>query len=227
MRLVVGLGNPGRKYARTRHNAGFLVVERLASRWGLDVSRKQLGALVGEGRVRDIPVLLALPQSFMNLSGQPVRGLLDFYKGAPQDVLVVHDEVDLPFGTLRLKSGGGHGGHNGLRDLVRHVGADFGRLRFGVSRPPEGWDTADYVLGAWTADEEARLPDLVDRACDALEATLKDGLLPTMNSFNTRGGAAGSPLASANGDVPASKRLTSVSPSAGAVSPGHIDRSPE
>lgn len=187
MRLVVGLGNPGRKYARTRHNAGFLVVERLAERWGIDPGRKtQSNALVGEGRVRDVPVLLARPQSFMNLSGQPARALMDFYKLSVEDVLVVHDEVDLPFGVVRVKSGGGHGGHNGLRDLSRHLGPGYGRVRVGVGRPPEGWDTADYVLGTWTELESAELPAIVETACDAVESALQDGLVVAMNTFNSR-----------------------------------------
>jgi len=188
VRMVVGLGNPGRKYVRTRHNVGFLVVERLAERWGIDPARRtQSSALVGEGRVRDIPVLLVRPQSFMNLSGQPARALMDFYKLDTEGVLVVHDEVDLPFGVVRLKSGGGAGGHNGVRDLSRHLGPGFGRVRVGVGRPPEGWDTADYVLGSWTEDEAAELPHILDAACDAAESALKDGLLTAMNQFNGRG----------------------------------------
>lgn len=186
MRMVVGLGNPGRKYAKTRHNAGFLVVERLAQRWGIDPDRKQLGALVGDGRVRDVSTLLVRPQSFMNLSGQPTRALVDFYKANPDDVLVVHDEVDLPFGAVRVKSGGGHGGHNGLRDLHRHIGQAFGRVRVGVGRPPEGWDTADYVLGPWTEIESAELPSIIETACDAVETALTAGVLTAMNQFNAR-----------------------------------------
>lgn len=185
--MLVGLGNPGRKYAKTRHNAGFLAVERLGERWGIDPGRRAVhNALVGDGRVRDVPVVLVRPQSFMNLSGQPARALLDFYKLSVQDVLVVHDEVDLPFGVVRLKAGGGHGGHNGLRDLSKHLGPEYGRVRVGVGRPPEGWDTADYVLGNWTESEAAELPDLIDTACDAVEAALKDGLPAAMNHFNSR-----------------------------------------
>lgn len=188
MHLVVGLGNPGRKYDRTRHNAGFVVVERLAQRWGIDPERKQLGALVGDGRVREVPTLIARPQSFMNLSGQPTRALMDFYKVHVRDVLVVHDDVDLPFGAVRVKSGGGHGGHNGLRDLNRLLGSpEYGRVRVGVGRPPEGWDTADYVLGGWTPTESSELPNIVETACDALEMALTAGIVAAMNQFNGRG----------------------------------------
>ena len=190
VRLVVGLGNPGRKYARTRHNVGFRVVERLAERWSIDIERKQSGALVGDGLIAGERALLARPQSFMNLSGQPTRALFDFYSlgyslgvGA---VTVVHDEVDLPFGVVRVKVGGGHGGHNGLRDLSRHLGPDYSRIRVGVGRPPEGWETADYVLGAWTDAEARQLPDIIDSAADAVEAVLRDGPAAAMNRFNVR-----------------------------------------
>ena len=146
---------------------------------------------IAELSVAELVAVLALPQSFMNLSGQPARGLVDFYKIAVDDLLVVHDEVDLPFGAVRLKSGGGHGGHNGLRDLSKHLGPGYGRVRVGVSRPPEGWDTADYVLGTWTEAEESALPAILETACDAVEATLKDGLGSAMNHFNTRPKEAG------------------------------------
>lgn len=186
MFLVVGLGNPGRKYSRTRHNVGFTVVELLASRWGIDPERKQAGALVGDGLIGSERVVLVRPQSFMNLSGQPVRALLDYYKLSPGQVIVAHDEVDLPFGDVRVKVGGGHGGHNGLRDLSRHCGPDYNRVRVGVGRPPEGWDTADYVLGTWTADELATLPDVVEQAGNAVEAVLREGAVAAMNTFNAR-----------------------------------------
>ena len=148
MQLVVGLGNPGRRYASTRHNVGFLVVDRLASRWAGSCDRKQLGALVDKVRIGSSDVVLAKPQTFMNLSGQAVASLRGFYKPASvDDILVVHDELDLEFGTVRLKRGGGHGGHNGLRDIQARLGTnDFVRVRVGIGRPPEGWDTADYVL---------------------------------------------------------------------------------
>lgn len=184
--MVVGLGNPGRRYERTRHNAGFLVVERLAARWSIVADRKQSGALVGDGRIGDSRVTLVRPQSFMNLSGQPVRALMDFLKIEAPEIVVVHDEVDLPFGAVRCKQGGGHGGHNGLRDLNKHLGPDYLRVRVGVGRPPEGWDTADYVLGAWPEDEAARLPELVDGAADAVEHILRDGITSAMNRFNPR-----------------------------------------
>lgn len=184
MHLLVGLGNPGARYAKTRHNVGFLVVERLASRAGTSVERKLYGALVGEGALAGRKVMFAMPQQYMNVSGQAVASIAGFYKIPPADVVVVHDDMDLPFGRLRVRVGGGHGGHNGLRDIVRLLGPEFVRVKFGVGRPPEGWDPADYVLAAWTTEEAAHLDDRVEVAADAMESIVRDGVTRTMNTFN-------------------------------------------
>lgn len=184
MRLVVGLGNPGARYARTRHNVGYVVVERLAARAGVSIDRKLHGALIAEGPLVGQKVMFAEPQLFMNLSGQPVASIAGFYKVSPADVVVVHDDMDLPFGRLRVRSGGGHGGHNGIRDIQRVLGPDFVRVRVGVGRPPEGWDAADHVLAAWSPDEAARLADVVDEAANATEAVLRDGVAAAMNKYN-------------------------------------------
>jgi peptidyl-tRNA hydrolase, PTH1 family len=189
MWLVVGLGNPGRRYAATRHNIGFTVIETLAHRWSIPVEGKQLGSLVGAGRIGNDKALLARPQSFMNRSGQPVRSLMGYYKLDAEAVLVVHDDLDLAFGRVQVKRGGGHGGHNGLRDINKHAGKDYVRVRVGVGRPPEGWDTADYVLGKWTTAEQQDLTATVDRAADAVEGVLRDGLEAAMNRFNVRNDA--------------------------------------
>ena len=187
MHLVVGLGNPGRQYAQTRHNAGFHVVDRLAERWGGHVDRKQFGALVDSVRIGGASVVLAKPQQFMNRSGQAVASLRGFYKLEVDEVVVVHDEVDLDFGTVKLKEGGGHGGHNGLRDIQAKLGNNgFVRVRVGVGRPPAGWDTADYVLGRFSASEQAELADLVDRAADAVERILEEGAAKAMTEVNAR-----------------------------------------
>lgn len=201
MHLVVGLGNPGGRYARTRHNAGFLVVDRLAERWGASVDRNQFKAHVGSARIRDASAVLCKPQTFMNLSGESVVSLRGYYKVPDADVLVVHDEVDLPFGEVRLKQGGGHGGHNGLRDLQSRLsGGGFGRVRVGVGRPPAGWDTADYVLAAWSPEQEAGLDEVIDRAADAVEAVLNEGMAPAMQHVNARPKRESS--AGANQDAP-------------------------
>ncbi|HJN78384.1 MAG TPA: aminoacyl-tRNA hydrolase [Myxococcota bacterium] len=187
MKFVVGLGNPGKKYEQTRHNAGFLVVRRLGERWGIDCQRKQFGALVGDGAIRHERTVLAMPQTYMNRSGHPTRSLLGFYKAGVDDLIIVHDDLDIPFGELKLKKGGGHGGHNGLRDLHKHFGGgDYLRVRFGVSRPPEGWDSADYVLGKWSSTERDGLDQAVDRAADAVEALLGGDLVAAQNTFHVR-----------------------------------------
>ena len=187
MHLVLGLGNPGRQYERTRHNAGFLVVDRLAERNGFTCDKRQFNALVGKGRAGSADAVFAKPQAFMNRSGHPASSLRGYYKVAPVDVLVVHDEIDLPFGDVRVKVGGGHGGHNGLRDLVAQFGAsDFARVRFGIGRPPAGWDVSDYVLGRWTPTELVDLEERVDHAAVVVEAVLTDGSRAAMNKYNVR-----------------------------------------
>jgi PTH1 family peptidyl-tRNA hydrolase len=187
MHLVVGLGNPGKRYALTRHNAGFMAVDTLSSRTGADCSRSQFGALVDRTDVSSNPVVLAKPQSFMNRSGQPVASLKGYYKVDAEQVVVIHDELDLPFGTVKVKLGGGHGGHNGLRDIMKHFsGKDFVRVRVGVSRPPPGWDVANYVLAPWTGDEQDQLEDVMRRAADAVEVIVSDGAKSAMNQINQR-----------------------------------------
>jgi PTH1 family peptidyl-tRNA hydrolase len=187
MHLVLGLGNPGRRYEGTRHNAGFLVVDRLAGRWQGACDRDQLGARVGAVAMGGEPVVLAKPQSFMNRSGAPAASLRAFYKVADEAIVVVHDEIDLPFGTIRVKRGGGHGGHNGLRDLHDRLGTkDYLRVRFGVSRPPKGQSTADHVLSDFAPEEAARLEELVERAADAVELVVQKGVQHAMNTINIR-----------------------------------------
>ncbi len=186
MFLVVGLGNPGARYADTRHNVGFLVVDALARRAAVGLDREQSGAKVAKATVASEPAVLVKPQKFMNLSGGPVHAARDFYKVELAQIIVVHDDLDLPHGDVRVKVGGGHGGHNGLRDLLAHVGADFVRIRVGIGRPPEGWDSADYVLGRWSPDQASELPTLVDRASDAVEHVVRHGATAAMQTFNTK-----------------------------------------
>jgi peptidyl-tRNA hydrolase, PTH1 family len=183
--LVVGLGNPGPRYAATRHNAGFFVLELLADRIGGKFKAHKAHADVLEGRLAGAPVVLAKPKTFMNESGGPVVGLSRFYKIPVEQVVVVHDELDLPFETLRLKRGGGEGGHNGVRSVAAALGSkEFARVRFGVGRPPGRQDPADYVLREFAASERKELPFLVDRAADAVEAILAKGLEIAQNEFN-------------------------------------------
>ena len=183
--LIVGLGNPGPEYARSRHNVGWLVVERLAERHRLRFDKVQLKARVAVGTARERRVILARPLTYMNRSGESVGPLLRFYKVPLSQLLVVYDEMDIPFAALRLRPGGGAGGHGGMKSIINALGAqDFTRLRVGLGRPPAGWDPADYVLAQWTKDEVAQLPTLVDRAADAIETWLTEGLLTAMNRFN-------------------------------------------
>jgi PTH1 family peptidyl-tRNA hydrolase len=182
--LLVGLGNPGQKYARTRHNVGFDVVDRLGERWGIAVTRSSSQSLVGDGLVKNERAVLMKPQTYVNLSGGPVRAAMDFYKVPIGNVVVVHDELEVPFGRVRVKRGGGHGGHNGIRDLNQHLGTDYPRVRVGTGRPPEGWDPADFVLSRWKDDEGQEVLRMIERACDAMECVVTEGVDAAMNRFN-------------------------------------------
>jgi PTH1 family peptidyl-tRNA hydrolase len=186
--LVVGLGNPGPGYAGNRHNVGFMVAELLAERAGGRFKVHKSRAEVVEGRLGGFPgqrVVLAKPMSFMNNSGAPVAVLRDFFKVPTGQIIVIHDELDLPFGTLRLKSGGGDNGHNGLRSISRLLGSrDYLRVRFGIGRPPGRQDPADYVLKDFAAAERKELPFLVDRAADATESLLREDLAAVQNTYH-------------------------------------------
>jgi PTH1 family peptidyl-tRNA hydrolase len=186
--LVVGLGNPGPAYRGNRHNVGFMVLDVLAGRVGGRFSKHKARADVVEGRLGPLPaprVVLAEPRSYMNESGGPVAGLCGFYKIPVDQLVVVHDELDLPYGSLRLKRGGGDNGHNGLRSITRSLGSrDYLRVRFGVGRPPGRMDPADFVLRDFSAAERKDLDFHVDRAADAVEALVRDGLESAQNRYN-------------------------------------------
>ncbi len=188
MLLVVGLGNPGKSYDDTRHNVGFAVVDALARAAGADAFRDKFSGLVARGRLGATDVALLKPQTFMNLSGQCVQPAAAFFKVPAADVVVVHDELDLPFGELRLKQGGGHAGHNGLRSIIERLGADFGRLRVGIGRPPptHRGDVASYVLARFDPAERAALDGLYAAARAALEAVAASGFGAAMNRVNAR-----------------------------------------
>jgi PTH1 family peptidyl-tRNA hydrolase len=188
--LVVGLGNPGPEYAGNRHNVGFMVADLLAGRIGARLARnRKVVAETAEGRLGvgvDAPrLVLAKPLTYMNLSGGPVAGLAQFYKVPVGQIIAVHDELDIPYGQLRLKIGGGEGGHNGLRSLARSLGSkDFARVRFGVGRPPGRQDPADFVLSDFSAVERKELDFLVDRAADAVEMVLERGVEAAQNQYH-------------------------------------------
>ena len=186
--LVVGLGNPGPAYRGNRHNVGFMVLGVLAQRVGGRFSKHKARADVLEGRLGPPPaprVVLAEPRSYMNESGGPVAGLCGFYKIPVERLVVVHDELDLPYGSLRLKIGGGDNGHNGLRSITRSLGSrEYLRVRFGIGRPPGRMDPADYVLRDFSAAERKDLDFHVDRAADAVETLVRDGLDAAQNRYN-------------------------------------------
>ncbi|WP_305779232.1 aminoacyl-tRNA hydrolase [Nocardia nova] len=184
--LVVGLGNPGPEYERTRHNAGFLVADVLAERIGGRFTvHKKSGADLLEARLDGRKILLVKPRTYMNLSGRPVAALARFFSVPPTEVIVVHDELDLPFGSIRLKRGGGEGGHNGLRSISNALSTkDYLRVRFGVGRPPGRQDPADFVLKPFSAPERKEVPVLVEQTADAVELLLRVGLETAQNQLH-------------------------------------------
>jgi peptidyl-tRNA hydrolase, PTH1 family len=186
VKLIVGLGNPGGQYQLTRHNIGFLVVDRLAEDHSVGISVKGFEALYGKGRIMNIPVLLAKPQTFMNRSGMAIQKLFDYFKiDASMDVIVIHDDLDLPFGIIRLKADGGHGGHKGLLSTIEHLGGpEFLRVRVGIGKPSIKTITEDYVLSRYPAEEMKQLPKLVSMTADAVTEILSSGMQKAMNKYN-------------------------------------------
>ena len=183
--LIVGLGNPEPKYSGNRHNIGFLVLDELARRTHIQLGRKKFNGLYGNGSLGGHDVVLLQPQTFMNLSGRSVAPASRFFGIKPEGIIVVHDELDLPFGRIRLKAGGGHAGHNGLRSIVAELGSrEFGRLRVGIGRPEKG-SVSSFVLSDFDRkDEEPWLGDLCDRACHAIQRCVGDGMRTAMNEVN-------------------------------------------
>ncbi|MFJ6697383.1 aminoacyl-tRNA hydrolase [Streptomyces sp. NPDC091272] len=188
--LVVGLGNPGPEYAANRHNVGWLVADLLASRMGGKFKSHKARAQVLEGRIGppgpyNRRVVLAKPLSYMNLSGGPVTALRDFYKVPTANVVAIHDELDIDYGVLRLKLGGGDNGHNGLKSMTKSLGPDYHRVRFGIGRPPGRMQVADFVLKDFSSAEKKELDYFVDRASDAVEALVIEGLERAQSTYNS------------------------------------------
>ncbi|MCX3060661.1 aminoacyl-tRNA hydrolase [Streptomyces beihaiensis] len=189
--LIAGLGNPGPEYAMNRHNVGFMVADLLARRMGAKFKRATKGqAQVVEGRIgppglASRRVILAKPMSFMNVSGGPVTALRDFYKVPTAHVVAVHDELDIDYGVLRLKLGGGDNGHNGLKSITKSLGSDYHRVRFGIGRPPGRMQVADFVLKDFSSGERKELDYFVDRAADAVEALVIEGLERAQSTYNS------------------------------------------
>jgi len=185
IKLIVGLGNPGTRYARSRHNVGFMVVEEFARAHAIEFKRKKFNTALAEGTLDGTRVLIAKPQTFMNLSGEAVSKLYKFYKIAPQDLLVVYDDLDLPLGKLRLRGSGSAGGHHGMESIIARIGtSEFPRLRVGIGRPNPESDV-DHVLGNFEGQEMKEVKEIILRAAEVIDAWLKDGIERTMNEFNS------------------------------------------
>lgn len=185
--LVVGLGNPGDAYVKTRHNAGFMVLDEVAKSFSISIEKRKFDALFGRGLIEDCDVILAKPMAFMNLSGIPVQKILNYFKIPFEDMLVIHDDIDLAFGRLQIKENGGHGGHKGLKSIIKTVGGNnFVRLRIGIGRSEEKIDVANYVLSKFSTNEKKLLDTITKRACDAVVATTCKGAKKAMNIFNDK-----------------------------------------
>lgn len=195
--LIVGLGNPGTKYGNTRHNIGFMAVDSLAEANSINLSRyvfkrelnkKDFESLWGKGSINDKEIVLLKPQTYMNLSGEAVKLLADYFRIEPKDILVIYDDIDLELGSIRIRLSGGSGGHRGMQSIIEHLGTnDFPRIRLGIGRPNEQGqgDVADYVLSSFDTEEKDLLQQTLNRAKEAVEVILKDGIEKAMNRFNT------------------------------------------
>jgi len=185
VRWIVGLGNPGRRYAGNRHNAGFMAVDRFAGRHGISVTKEKFKSLYGEGIVNGVKVAVLKPQTYMNLSGEAIRAFLDFTKSSPEEGIVVYDDLDLPLGRIRLRQQGSAGGHNGMKSVIAHLGTEkFNRIRIGIDRPPAHLDVIDYVLGDFSKAEQDTLSGVLERVADALTDALAMPFDRVMAKYN-------------------------------------------
>jgi len=185
MKWIVGLGNPGTAYADTRHNVGFMAVDALAKRFGISVTQSKCKALIGEGHAAGSKVVLIKPMTYMNLSGESVRGFMDYYKADLEDMIVVYDDLDTETGKIRLRYQGSAGGHNGIKSIIQHTGTQqFNRIRMGISRPEPGMNIADYVLSTFPKAERETIVEMVESTCDALEFAIANPFDRTMAKFN-------------------------------------------
>lgn len=187
MKMIVGLGNPGNEYADTRHNVGWMLLDALAGHLGITEWRSREKGMVAEGRIGSEKVLLVKPLTYMNNSGECVGPLMRWYKLAPEDVMVAHDDMDIPIGTIRIRKKGSAGGHNGIKSLLQHIGAEeFGRIRIGIGRPPAGWTVINHVLAKFTAEERAEIGHAIDYLIPAVECMVLEGADMAMNKFNPK-----------------------------------------
>lgn len=188
MFVIVGLGNPGKKYENTRHNAGFIAIDALADKYGISISEKKHKALCGSGVMEGNKVVLVKPQTFMNLSGESVRSIMDFYKIDPEeDMLVIYDDISLAPGNIRIRKKGSAGGHNGIKSIIAHAGTqNFMRVKVGVGEKPSGWDLADYVLGHFSDEDNAKLKEIMPDIIQAVTFMVQGDVDKAMNDFNAK-----------------------------------------
>lgn len=188
MYIIAGLGNPGRQYAHTRHNVGFDAIDVLAEKYNIKVENGKCKALTGSGRIEGQSVLLVKPLTFMNLSGESIRALTDFYKiDETTQLIVIYDDISLPPGQLRIREKGSAGGHNGIKSIISHLGGqEFLRIKVGVGEKPAGWDLADYVLSRFAEDERKKVEEALKRAADAAVCLMTDGVESAMNEYNRK-----------------------------------------
>ncbi|MCD8082872.1 MAG: aminoacyl-tRNA hydrolase [Clostridiales bacterium] len=187
MYLIAGLGNPTKEYDKTRHNVGFHVIDTLADRHGIDVGEKKLKGLLGRGLIEGQKVILVKPLTYMNSSGECLRAVADYYKIAPEDILVIYDDISLEPGQLRIRTGGSAGGHNGMKSIIAHLGTqEFPRIRVGIGAKPPRMDLADYVLSRFSAGEQERMDEAFREAADAVGIMLTEGTERAMNRFNAK-----------------------------------------
>lgn len=185
MKLIVGLGNPGKQYEKTRHNIGFQVVERLSERLNIPVNQGKFKGLYGSGHVRGEKVVLLKPLTYMNLSGESIRQVVDYFDVDTEDIIVIYDDLDLPVGKIRLRQKGSAGGHNGIRSTIQHLGTqEFNRIRVGINRPQNGQSVSDYVLSNFSKEEQEMITEVANKCAEACEAALERPFLQVMNEFN-------------------------------------------
>ncbi len=187
MKIIAGLGNPGSEYAKTKHNVGFMLVDALADKLGVTEWKDKFDARIGEARIGTEKILLVKPQTYMNESGQAVGPLMNFYKTAIEDLIVVHDDMDIPAGTIRIRKKGSAGGHNGIKSVLAHVGDEhFARVRIGIGRPLPGWTVVNHVLAPFTAEDEPKIRAAIDYLLPAVECIVTEDVDMAMNKYNPK-----------------------------------------
>ena len=187
MYLIAGLGNPSKTYEGTRHNVGFSMIDALADAFQIDVTTKKHKAIVGRGVIEGMKVILAKPQTYMNLSGESIREIADFYKIDPENMIIIYDDISLGVGRLRIRKKGSAGGHNGIKNIIAHLGTDvFPRIKVGVGEKPQGWDLADYVLSKYSKEEQQALREASDNVIGAVKLMVMDNIDAAMNQYNAK-----------------------------------------